>query len=196
MYLFFIGPALLPITPAALSVSIGGNNKVVTLINDGEINIMHDPKLKEVSFDVLLPTSGQKYPFATYSLCGFEAGAFKSYFELLQARKIPFPFIVVKIGTGSILPKGYEYIQSVIESIEQKEDASAGQDMIITLKLREYREYATIYVDATEGEDGKISYKAVKQRGKSFTSEVTKLIEEVSQDIKGVAAEAGAMFGL
>ena len=68
--------------------------------------------------------------------------------------------------------------------------------MIITLKLREYREYATIYVDATEGEDGKISYKAVKQRGKSFTSEVTKLIEEVSQDIKGVAAEAGAMFGL
>lgn len=188
MYLIFIGPALLPVTPAALTFSIGGNNKVVTLINDGEINIMHDPKLKEAAFDVLLPTRLGKYPFAFYTLGGLEATAFCKYFELLQQRKIPFPFIVAKMMPGTIIPAGYEYMQAVIESYSKKEDASSGPDVAVSLTLREYREYATILVDA-EAEpdaDGKLVYKATKQRGKSFTSEMEKLIKEVGLEIKGV----------
>jgi hypothetical protein len=187
MYYFFIGPVLLPVTPEALTVDIAGNNQVVTLINDGEINILHDPQLKEAAFDVLLPTRPGKYPFAFYSLAGAEALAFTEYFKLLQRRKIPFPFIVAKMRPGSLIPVGYEYMQAVIESYTQKEDANNGPDVVVSLKLREYREYATIRVDAEpeKDENGKLVYKATKQRGKSFTSEITKLVKEVGLEVKG-----------
>lgn len=189
MYYFFIGPVLLPVTPSALTVDIAGNNQVVTLINDSEINILHDPQLKEAAFDVLLPTrmSLSKYPFAFYGLGGAEALAFTEYFKLLQRRKIPFPFIVAKMQPGSLIPSGYEYMQAVIESYTQKEDASNGLDVMVSLKLREYREYATIRVDAAASTDadGKLVYKATKQRGKSFTSEIEKLCKEVGLEIKG-----------
>lgn len=187
MYYFFIGPVLLPVTPAALTVDIAGNNQVVTLINDGEINILHDPQLKEAAFDVLLPTRADKYPFAFYSLAGAEALAFSEYFNLLQQRKIPFPFIVAKMRPGGLIPTSYEYMQAVIESYTQKEDANNGLDVVVSLKLREYREYATIRVDAEPetNANGKPVYKAAKQRGKSFTSEITKLIKEVGLEIQG-----------
>lgn len=187
MYYFFIGPVLLPVTPAALTVDIAGNNQVVTLLNDGEINILHDPQLKEAAFDVLLPTRPDKYPFAFYSLVGAEALAFTEYFKLLQRRKIPFPFIVAKMRPGSLIPSGYEYMQAVIESYTQKEDAENGLDVIVSLRLREYREYSTIRVDATasKDKDGKLVYKAQKQRGKTFTSEIDALVKEVGLEIKG-----------
>lgn len=193
MYYFFIGPVLLPVTPEALTVDIAGKNEVVTLINDGDINILHDPQLKEAAFDVLLPTrlGLNKYPFAFYSLLGAEAVAITEYFKLLQRRKIPFPFIVAKMQPGSLIPSGYEYMQAVIESYTQKEDANNGLDVIVSLKLKEYREYATIRVDAEpeKDADGKLVYKATKQRGKSFTSEISKLLKEVGLEVTG-------MFGI
>lgn len=187
MYQFFIGPVLLPITPSALTVNIDGNNQVVTLINDGEINILHNPKLKEAAFDVLLPTRMSKYPFATYGMGGAEATAFTEYFRLLQERKIPFPFIVAKLKQESVIPIGYYQMQAVIESYSQKEDATQGLDVIVSLKLCEYREYATITVDASPSvdADGKMVYKATQNRGKSFISEINKIVNEVGLEIGG-----------
>lgn len=187
MYYFYIGPVLLPITPASLSVDIAGNNQVVTLLNDGEINILHDPQLQEVAFEVLLPTGATKYPFAFYSMEGKEASAFTEYFKQLQRRKIPFSFIVSHMKPGKETPESYEYMQAVIESYSKKEDASNGPDVIVSLKLREYREYATIKVDATasKDKDGKLVYKAEKQRGKTYTEEINALVKEVGLEIKG-----------
>jgi hypothetical protein len=184
-YQFYIGPVLLPVTPSSITVDIAGNNQVVTLINDGEINILHDPHLKEAAFDVLLPTRAEKYPFAFYSLDGQEAAAFSKYFELLQTRKIPFPFIVAKMQPGKMIPAGYEYMLAVIESYSHKEDASNGLDVMASLTLREYREYSTIRVDAAVSADGKPTYKATKQRGKSFSGEINKLVREVGLEIQG-----------
>lgn len=187
MYYFMIGPVLLPVTPEAFTVESDGNNVVVTLINDGEINILHDPKLKDVAFDVLLPTQPQKYPFAFYSLDGAEAQAFTKYFDALQKRKIPFPFIVAKMRPGSMIPVGYDYMTAVIESFSRKEDATKGLDVFVSLKLKEYREYATIRVDADPEKDanGNLVYKATKPRGKSFSSELNALCREVGLEIRG-----------
>ena len=187
MYQFFIGPVLLPVTPAAFTIDIAGNNQVVTLINDGEINILHDPKLKEVAFDVLLPATATKYPFAFYGMNGKEAEAFCKYFSGLQTRKLAFPFIVAKMRPGNQIPAGYEYMLAVIESFSQKEDATNGLDVVASLKLRQYREYSTIRVDAaaSTGADGKPVYKADRQRGKSFTAELNALVQEVGLEVKG-----------
>lgn len=188
MYYFFIGPVLLPITPSALSVDIGGNNKVVTLINDGEINILHEPQLQSIAFDVLLPTRTTKYPFASYSLGGNEAKAFTAYFKELQRQKIPFPFIISKMKHGTAIPVGYENILSVIDSFTQKEDSSNGLDVLASLKLREYREYSTIRVDASPSymaKDGTLVYKAEKNRAKSYTAEINSIVNDVGLEVQG-----------
>jgi len=39
-YSFFIGDVMLPVTPPALELKIKNHNKTITLINDGEINIL------------------------------------------------------------------------------------------------------------------------------------------------------------
>lgn len=189
-YQFYIGPVLLPVTPSSITVDIDGNNNVVTLLNDGEINILHDPKLKECAFEVLLPTRAEKYPFAHYGMDGREAKAFTTYFREIQQRKLAFPFIVAKMTPGKQIPSDYEYFLAVIERYSQREDATNGLDVVVDLQLREYREYSTIRVDATAGTaNGKPVYKATKQRGKSFTAEIEKLIAEV-----GLKTERG--FGL
>lgn len=175
MYMFFIGPALLPVTPSTLDVSIGGNNQVVTLINDGEINILHDPKLKEIAFSALLP-GGQKYPFAFYSMDGNDAVEWLTYLQALQAQKIPFPFIITKTTPGKKTPKEYQNILAVIEEIQQTEDASNGPDVIVQLRLREYREYSTIRVKESGGK-----YTAERSRPKSYTEQITKLAKKIME---------------
>ena len=60
-YYVFLGVIPLPITPAKISITTPSKNQTVTLINDGEINILKTPGLREISFDFLLPQN--KYPF-------------------------------------------------------------------------------------------------------------------------------------
>ena len=50
-YVFYLGSVMLPVTPGALQVKINGNNKTMTLINEGEINLLKQPGLTEVAFD-------------------------------------------------------------------------------------------------------------------------------------------------
>ena len=61
---FKIGNELLtlPITPEELTIKVGSNNKVVTLINEGDINILKCPSLIEFEFDARFPM--RKYPYS------------------------------------------------------------------------------------------------------------------------------------
>ena len=63
MYSFYFGSLLLPVTPQKLTTKIKGNNKTLTLVNEGDINFLRSPGLTEISFDVVLPMLGQ-YSFA------------------------------------------------------------------------------------------------------------------------------------
>ena len=60
-YDFYFGTIRLPVTPAELTITTPSKNETVTLINDGEINIVKKQGLKEISFSFMLPH--QKYPF-------------------------------------------------------------------------------------------------------------------------------------
>ena len=60
-YDFYFGEFRLPVTPASLTVKTPSQNKTVTLINGGEINIVKDQGLREISFSFMLPY--KKYPF-------------------------------------------------------------------------------------------------------------------------------------
>ena len=58
MYSFFIDGMELPIAPQKLTVKIKGNNKTLTLINEGDINFLRAPGLTEITFDAVLPCWG------------------------------------------------------------------------------------------------------------------------------------------
>ena len=51
----YLGGVLMPITPSKVKVKINNQNETLTLINGEEINILKEPGLTDVSFDLLLP---------------------------------------------------------------------------------------------------------------------------------------------
>ena len=51
-----------PITPGELTLNVGSNNETVTLIDEGEINILKSPALTKIEFEARFPM--RKYPYS------------------------------------------------------------------------------------------------------------------------------------
>ena len=140
MYSFYLDKVLLPVSPSKLTIEVNNQNKTMTLINEGEINILKSAGLTTAQFDCLLPNV--KYPFANYK-SGFEKA--KYYLDKLEGLKLskePFQFIVSRTT-----PSG-EYLNSTnikvsLESYTIKEDSKQGLDVVVSIKLKQYKEYGT-----------------------------------------------------
>ena len=141
-YYFFLGATLpLPVTPGALNIRTPSKNTTVTLINDGEINILKDQGLREISFDFMLPQ--QKYPFGNYSISNYTATTFIPLLNELKKSKKPFQFIVTRMNPrGKVL--FFTNITCQIEEFEYDEDAEAnGFDVMCNISLKEWKYYGT-----------------------------------------------------
>lgn len=150
-YHFYIGKILCPVTPSQLQLKIGNNNKKVTLINEGQVNILKQAGLTDISFSLLLPNV--KYPFATYKSGFKNAKYFLDELEKLKVDRKPFQFIVTRL-----LPNGQMLFDTnmkvSLESYDIKEDAKQGFDVTVSVKLKQYKEYGTkvcniTFVDST-----------------------------------------------
>ena len=139
-YLFYFDKVLLPIAPSSMDIKINSKNQTYTLINDGEINILKQAGLSDVSFDVLLPQV--RYPFAQYK-SGFQSASyFLDVFEKLKTSDDPFQFIVTRaFPNGDMM---FDTNMKVsLEDYTIKEDASNGLDLVVQIKLKQYRDYGT-----------------------------------------------------
>lgn len=139
-YDFYLGNCLLPIAPAKLSLKINNANETVTLINEGEINVLKRAGLTDIEFECSIPQV--KYPFAVYK-GGFQgADYFLDYFEKLKTRKKPFQFIVCR---G--LPVGKRLFDTSLrvsmEDYKITEDAKNGFDLEVKIQLKQWRDYGT-----------------------------------------------------
>ena len=134
MFRFYLANMLLPITPSKLSLKVKNTNKTVTLINEGEVNIIKTKGLREFSFEFLLPFTD--YSFAAVS----RAKKQKHYLDKLNQLKInkrPFQFVVKR-------PKGFKTnIKVTLEDLSITEDAQEGRDIKVSVTLKEYRHYGT-----------------------------------------------------
>lgn len=139
-YHFYLGKMLCPVAPSKLQTKIKGNNKTLTLINEGEINILKQAGLTDISFDLLLPNV--KYPFATYK-SGFQnAKVFLDEIEKLKVDQKPFQFIVTRtFPNGKMLFDNNMKVS--LEDYSIKEDAKQGFDVIVSIKLKQYKNYGT-----------------------------------------------------
>lgn len=139
-YDFYLDKCLLPITPQKLQIKVNNANSTVTLINEGEVNLLKQAKLTDIDFECEIPQV--KYPFAVY-LGGFNgASYYLDYFEKLKTDKKPFQFIVSRsMPTGKSLFS--TNIKVSMESYTITEQAKNGFDLNVKIKLKQYREYGT-----------------------------------------------------
>lgn len=138
MYSFYFGSMALPVTPQKLTVKIKGNNKTLTLVNEGDINFLRHPGLTEITFDAVLPMLGQ-YSFAsTYRRPDYYLDAF----EKLMTNCEPFRFIVSRVSpSGKLL---YDTNMKVsLENYTITEDATKGPDVTVAITLKQYISYST-----------------------------------------------------
>ena len=141
-YYFYLADLKLPITPSSLNIKTGSKNTTLTLINDGEINILKKPSLREISFEFLLPH--QNYPFSNHHTIGTHyATAIIPLIQALKEDGRAFLFKVIRLGSrGESL--FHTCILSHIEDFEFDEDAeSLGLDVKCKMTLKEWKPYST-----------------------------------------------------
>ena len=141
MYDLYLGRMLLPVTPEKISMSIKNKNQTIALIGSGEINILKDAGLTEISFEALIPQA--RYPFARYEGGGFRPAAeYLAYFEQLKTAKEPFSFILSRF-----MPDGKKLFSTSINvSMEEysiTEEARNGFDLNVNIRLKQWRPYGT-----------------------------------------------------
>lgn len=140
MYNVYLDKMLCPIAPEKISFKIKNKNKTLMLINEGEINVLKDAGLTEISFTLLLPN--QKYPFAVYKSGYKQASYFLGEIEKLKTSKKPFQFIVTRTK-----PSGAKLFNTNItvslEDYEFADDVKDGVDVKVKIKLKQFREYGT-----------------------------------------------------
>ncbi|MGG0663402.1 LysM peptidoglycan-binding domain-containing protein [Viridibacillus arvi] len=140
MYEVFIDGVQFPVAPAKLDTRINNKNQTITLMNDGEVNLLKKPGLTDFSFEVLLPNV--KYPFAVYP-DGFQPATFYlEKLEKLKLKKKKFQFIVTRSKPNGDLLFDTN-IKVSLEEYEIKEDAENGFDINVPIVLKQYQDYGT-----------------------------------------------------
>lgn len=143
-YDFYVDKCLLPVTPTKLQIKINNANKTLTLIDEGQINILKKAELTDIEFECEIPQV--KYPFAVYKSGFLEAAFFLNCFEALKTSKKPFQFIVSRtLPNGKVLFS--TNIKVSMEDYTITEQAKNSFDLTIKIKLKQYRDYSTKIVN-------------------------------------------------
>ena len=170
-YKYFMAGTQLPVPPSNFTISIPSKNQVVTLINDGDINILKEKGLKEFDFEIYLPMV--KYPFADYS-SGYTNAEYKTVSDIippieylsllakLKDDKLPFQLDIYRE-----LPSGVQTWWTnetvSLEDYTVKESTDNGFDVVVEVSLKQYKHYATHKV--TVSENG-LTYSTVRNTDK------------------------------
>lgn len=151
-------------TPEKLTVKIKGQNKTLTLLNEGEINFLRAPGLTEIVVPFTLPMlSGTRSP--EYYL---------NILEKLKTGKTTAWFKLVRLSpNGRTL---YDTNMKVsVEDYNIVEDAKEGLDVSVDVNLKQWRSYGTktITVEQPAAKEEKATVSVTKERDAS-TAPTTK----------------------
>jgi len=180
-YIMYLDGIALPVTPSKMQMKIKNQNKTVNLINDGEVNILKSAGLTEIMFDVIIPHV--KYPFAAYDNGFKDAEFFLNKFESLKTNKKPFQFICSRTSPS---PSGRllfdTNIKVSMEDYKIEEDASDGQDLTVTISLKQYKDYGTKFVNISIKQTTSVKSATVKKSRSAETAPALKTYKVKSGD--------------
>lgn len=146
---------LLPIMPGKITFTYPGKNETIDLINGGEINQIKTPGLTEVEFECYIPQV--PYPFADYRDNKFRAATYYlNKFEKLKKSKKPFRVIIHRVLPDATPTFDTKKIIFTLEEYTVTEDADNGTDLLVSVKLKQYRKYGPQKLKPIDnGKDGK-----------------------------------------
>jgi hypothetical protein len=136
----------LPYAPSKIQLTIGSNNTTVSLIDGSEINILKNPKLTEIAFDVELPHT--TYPFAEDT--GYTQEDYLGLFEYLMVNKYNFMLVITR--HNSFRTKMWVSL----EGYTITENADNGKDIVVSLKFKQYVNYKTVTKTVTNNTQSKV----------------------------------------
>lgn len=164
-YTVHLGDTKLPVTPETITITIKNQNKTITLINEGEVNLLKTPGLSDVSFSFLVPQ--QNYHFAEDLENVFV------YTDMLEDYKInrkAFQFIVYReVGNRKLFKTN---MKVSLEDYEIKESFENGTDLLISVNLKQYRDPVTKTISIKKTSSGK--KKATKKTASNNNKKKTK----------------------
>ncbi len=193
-YHFFIDDLELPYAPSELKVTIGSNNQTVELINGSEINILKNPKLTEIEFDIELPR-GRQYAFANTLV---SSKTYTDHFEKLMLNKTPTKLVITRpnpslrgsTGIGGTIKDFESTVLTVsLEGYSLEEDAENAYDIKVSLKFKEYLSYGTVkkkVVSNTNNVTVSSSIKTVKSN-QSYTVKSGDCLWNISKKFYGTS---------
>lgn len=152
MYYFYLGEILLPVAPEKVTAKVSGKNKTVTLINEGEINLLKTPGLAEYKFKALLPN--QEYPFAQYPDGYHPGGYYLDALEQLAAGQKPFRFRILRYHEGGQIDWQTD-TKASLEDYTIEEDAENGTDFLVEIDLKRYQDWGTKVLEIKNGSANK-----------------------------------------
>lgn len=127
----------LPVNPSKVSLGFPGNNKTRELVKLGEINIIKQPRLTEISFESFFPYSTGPY-VETYEL---RAPTFYHDFLVkIKQQAKPIQFIITDLGGASL---------NEFFSVEDYNGVLTPHgDIDYSIKLKEYKPFSARILDA------------------------------------------------
>lgn len=130
-YACYLGGMEVP-TPAKLTVKIKGKNKTLVLLNEGEINFLRSPGLKEITVPLVFPMlNGSRSP-----------AVYLDMLEDLKANKKTTQFILVRASLDG--RRLFDTNMTVsVEDYNITEDATKGLDVSVDVNLKQWRDYGT-----------------------------------------------------
>lgn len=135
-----------PITPSKLSIKVGSKNKVVNLIDEGDVNILKSPSLIEVEFEARFPM--RKYPYSR------EVDSFQSYYDFfksLKEDKKSFRFIVARTTPNGNRTWDTNLLMA-LEDFEFNEDADEGDDVLVSFQLKQFKPYGITTIQVKQAD--------------------------------------------
>jgi LysM repeat protein len=128
----------LPVNPQEFSIKTKSNNKTYELVNIGEINIIKDIPLRDLSFKGILPESSN-YPWVVtknqFEYPSFYLTKFREYRE----SKKPVRFIITRKSNNNVQTN----MLVTIEDFTETETAGTLGQWEYSISLKEYREYGS-----------------------------------------------------
>lgn len=150
MYYFYLDKTRLPIPPAKMETTIKNMNRTVNLVDKGEVNIIKNAGLTEISFAFMLPN--EKYPFDQTLLIHRKADYYTKKIEKLKVSKKPFRFICIRLKGNTMLANTNMLV--TLEEYHITESHEEGFDWIVTVRLKKYVDFGTKTIQVTENDDG------------------------------------------
>lgn len=182
MYFMYIAdtdtkePVLFPVTPPKFELKVNSQNETVSLINEGEVNLIKSPGLSDLTISSLTLPLIQQYPFAVYENGFKPADYYLEWLKKWKASKQPQTFILSRVSPNGDKLLFDTNMKVTIEDYKLTEDAEAGFDIKVDLQMKQYKEWGPkklVIAKNTKGGKKKASKKKSRSKKKKKAGSYT-----------------------